>query len=159
MHSGNALPLPQRYGKKRRPPRNRNKYNYMRSYIKISGDLRALLRDNFKVTNKTIWQACAGLSDSELSRKIRQYALNHGGRWVTEVAFAPSCNTKHLSDGSFIQEFANGVSVIFSNGRATILKNDNEVEIYEGVTLNVWGNVLSHAQAISEGNFETIISR
>lgn len=130
----------------------------MRSYIKITGNLRALLRDNFKVTNKTIWQACAGLSDSELSRKIRQYALTHGGRWVTEVDFVPSCNTKHFSDGSFIQEFANDVFVIFSSGRAAIFKNDNEVEAYEGVSLNVWGNVLLHAQAIAEGNFETMIN-
>ena len=131
----------------------------MRSYIKISRDLRSEIRNGFKVTDKTIWQACAGLSDSDLSRKIRQYALSHGGLWVKEVAFVPQCKTQHFADGSFIQEFANGVSVLFCNGRAVIRQNDNDMDIYEGVTLNAWGNVLCHAQAIAEGNFETMISR
>lgn len=121
----------------------------MRSYIKISGDLRAQLRKGFNVTNKTVWQACAGLSDSDLSRKIRQYALAHGGQWVKEVAFVPQCKTQHFADGSFIQEFANGVSVIFSNGKATIRQNENDVDTYEGVTLNAWGNVLYQAQALA----------
>lgn len=131
----------------------------MRSYIKISRGLRAEMRNGFKVTDKTIWQACAGLSDSELSRKIRQYALSHGGQWVKEVAFVPKCNTRHFEDGSFIQEFNNGVSVLFSNGRAVIRHNENDLDTYEGVTLNAWGNILCHAQALAEGNFDTMISR
>lgn len=131
----------------------------MRSYIKLSEDLRAKICKRFKVTRKTVWQACAGLSNSDLSRKIRQYALSNGGQWVKEIAFIPECRTRHSADGSWIQEFANGVEVLFTGNKAIIRLNGQPMDTYENVTLNTWGNVLFHAQAIAEGNFDARIAQ
>jgi len=128
----------------------------MRSYIKLSENLRAQICKRFKVTRKTVWQACAGLSNSDLSRKIRQYALSNGGQWVKEIAFIPECRTRHSADGSWIQEFANGVEVLFTGSKAVIRLAGKEIDSYENVTLKTWGNVLCQAQAVAEGQFEAM---
>ena len=129
----------------------------MRSYIKLSENLRAQICKRFKVTRKTVWQACAGLSNSDLSRKIRQYALSNGGQWVKEIAFIPECRTRHSADGSWIQEFANGVEVLFTGSKAVIRLAGKEIDSYENVTLKTWGNVLCQAQAVAEGHFEAMV--
>ncbi|MBP3202271.1 MAG: hypothetical protein J6M31_01520 [Bacteroidales bacterium] len=129
----------------------------MRSYIKLSENLRAQICKRFKVTRKTVWQACAGLSNSDLSRKIRQYALSNGGQWVKEIAFIPECRTRYSADGSWIQEFANGVEVLFTGSKAVIRLAGKEIDSYENVTLKTWGNVLCQAQAVAEGQFEAMV--
>ena len=129
----------------------------MRSYIKITEDLRAELCKGFKCTRQTVWKACAGLTDTDLSRKIRQYALSHGGQWVKEIAFIPECRTRHSADGSWIQEFANGVEVLFTGSKAVIRLAGKEIDSYENVTLKTWGNVLCQAQAVAEGQFKAMV--
>jgi hypothetical protein len=130
----------------------------MRSYIKLSPELRAATCAEFGVTRQTVWEACAYLRDTQRSKDIRAYVLAHGGQRVTEYNYVPACKVAHNSDGSWLQDFGNGVVVLLQGGAATIRKDDKDVDSYEGITLENWGNVLLQAQALSQGRHESLVN-
>ncbi len=124
----------------------------MRSYIKLSPELRAEIVAEFGVTRQTVWEACAYLRDAQRSKDIRAYALAHGGQKVVEYNCVPKCGISHDSSGGFVQDFGNGVLVLFSRGIATIRKDGRDVDSYEGITLESWGNLLMRAQTMAQGS-------
>lgn len=123
----------------------------MRSYIKLSPELRAAICAEFEISRQGVWEACNFLRNTQRSRDIRAYALSHGGQKVVEYNCVPKCGISHDSNGGFVQDFGNGVLVLFSRGIATIRKDDKDVDSYEGITLESWGNLLMRAQAMAQG--------
>ena len=129
----------------------------MRSYIKISEELRAELISHFNTTKMTIWRSCNYLQNSELGRRIRDYALGHGGVRMLESNYIPKCNIQHDSRGGWTQDFGNGVTVLFADRQAKICRGGQVVDTYSDITFETWGNILFEAQAMSDGSFERMI--
>ena len=129
----------------------------MRTYIKVNAELRNDLMSIFSLSRMSIWKALNGLTNSEKSNQVRQYAIDHGGRYVRED-FVPACKTVHHEDGSFIQQFAGGVSVQVTPKEAlvTIIRDEVELESFKDATLNDWGNILRLAQAYADGTADSI---
>lgn len=121
----------------------------MRSYIKVSNELRKELQVKFKKTRKSVYNALAYITTGESANSIREYALAHGGKYEEED-FTPNCITRHEGD-LMIQAFHCGVVVTTSkkDSRCVVTHNGLIIESYDGLTLRGWGNVLARAQALS----------
>lgn len=122
----------------------------MRTFIKVSDPLRGKLIREFGVSRTTVWKALNYLTRGERPDEIRRYALENGGS-IEEMGFLPNCRTEN-TDEEIIQTFAGGIQVRISikNSEARLLENGREIEHYESMTLQAWGNLLYHAQCMSE---------
>ena len=122
----------------------------MRIYIKVTDSLRRELASRFNVSKPTVWSALNYLTKSDLAEAIRQYALNHGGA-IEEQCFIPNCRTEY-TDTEMIQTFAGGIQVRIDrqDGGVRLLNGEKELESYEPMSLRAWGNLLHHAQKLSE---------
>lgn len=121
----------------------------MRSYIKVSNELRKELQVKFKKTRKSVYNALAYITTGESANSIREYALAHGGKYEEED-FIPNCNTRHEGD-LMIQTFPCGVEVIVSkkDSHCVVTQNGATIDSYDVLTLRGWGSVLAEAQALS----------
>ena len=121
----------------------------MRTYIKVSDPLRRDLMKRFKVTRASVWAALNYLTIGGRGPAIRQYALEHGGA-IVEEDFLPNCRTEHASD-EIIQSFPGGIQVRISmvDSSAKIILEGKEVERFDAITTQSWGNLLCHAQDLS----------
>lgn len=128
----------------------------MRTYIKVSDSLRNKLAQHFRISRVSVWSALNYLTHSKLSDEVRRYALENGGS-IEEEDFMPNCRTEHTDD-EIIQTFAGGIKVRMSkvNSEVTLFQDDKEIEHYEGMTLQAWGNLLYHAQTLSEKRISSI---
>ncbi|MGM9739833.1 MAG: hypothetical protein ACI3ZP_04440 [Candidatus Cryptobacteroides sp.] len=128
----------------------------MRTYIKVSDSLRNKLAQHFRISRVSVWSALNYLTHSKLSDEVRRYALENGGS-IEEEDFMPNCRTEHTDD-EIIQTFAGGIKVRMSkvNSAVTLFQDDKEMEHYEGMTLQAWGNLLYHAQTLSEKRISSI---
>lgn len=126
----------------------------MRIYIKVPDSLRQQLIREFKVSRVTVWSALNYLTGGEQPDSIRRYALDHGGA-IEEKEFIPNCRTEHTGD-EVVQTFAGGVQVRIcsADGSVRLLEDGKEVDRYERVTLQAWGNLLWRAQSMSEKRIE-----
>lgn len=122
----------------------------MRTFIKVSDPLRGKLIREFKVSRTTVWAALNYLTRGDRPDEIRRYALENGGS-IEEKDFLPNCRTEN-TDEEIIQTFAGGIQVRISikNSEARLLEDGREIEHYESMTLQAWGNLLYHAQCMSE---------
>lgn len=122
----------------------------MRIHIKVADNLRVELIEKFKLSKVSVWSALNYLTNSERAKSVRAYALAHGGS-IVDQDFIPNCRTEHTKD-EMIHTFAAGVQVIISkkNSSARILVDNVEQESYDDVTLDGWGNLMYHAQELSE---------
>ena len=122
----------------------------MRIYIKVTDSLRRDLASRFNVSKPTVWSALNYLTKSDLAEAIRQYALNHGGA-IEEQCFIPNCRTEY-TDTEMIQTFAGGIQdrIDRQDGGVRLLNGEKELESYEPMSLQAWGNLLHHAQKLSE---------
>ena len=116
----------------------------------MSDKNRRELTEKFQVSRKTVWCALNYITNSDLAKEIRTWALQHGGR-VEEEDFLPNCRTEHTED-AVIQTFAGGVQVRISkrNSGVDLLEDGQVSEHYDNVTIQAWGNLLHHAQLTSE---------
>ena len=121
----------------------------MRSYIKVSNELRKELQVKFKKTRKSVYNALAYITTGESANSIREYALAHGGKYEEED-FIPNCNTRYEGD-LMIHAFSCGIEVTVSikDSHCEVTRNGQTIESYDGLTLRGWGNVLAQAQALS----------
>ena len=126
----------------------------MRTYIKVSSSLRRDIVDRFGIDRISLWRSLSLLNNSGTAKCVRDYALAHGGRWVTEVSFIPNCETRHF-EGGFVQEFKNGIAVRCLGNKACILRDGRSVAEFTDVTLDAWGNVLVVAQSLASGMTES----
>lgn len=122
----------------------------MRTYIKVSDSLRNKIVQKFNVSRVSVWSALNYLTHSKLSDDVRRFALENGGS-IAEENFMPNCRTEHTAD-EIIQTFAGGIQVRISkvNSEVSMLEDGIEIEHYEDMTIQAWGNLLYHAQSLSE---------
>lgn len=129
----------------------------MRRYISVSTETRKALMKKYKVSSRTIWEACSFITRNKRGNDIRQDAMAMGGVYKEED-FLPNCRTEFLGSGGIKQTFPAKVEVFLENDTAVIRKNDKELERFDQVTLDGWGNILERAQRLSEtGMFEVVI--
>jgi len=121
----------------------------MRSYIKVSNELRKELQVKFKKTRKSVYNALAYITAGESANSIREYALAHGGKYEEED-FIPNCNTRHEGD-LMIQSFPCGVQITVSkkDSHCVVTQNGAAIDSYDAITIRGLGSVLAHAQALS----------
>ncbi|MBQ3722540.1 MAG: hypothetical protein II851_02410 [Bacteroidales bacterium] len=126
----------------------------MRTYIKVDAKLRKDLMSIFTMSRMGVWKALNGLTSSEKSSQVRQYALANGGRYVRED-FMPTCRTRE-TEGEIIQEFAGGITVIVDTKASTaVIKRGKFIlDSFDQVTLDMWSNILRMAQAYADGQEE-----
>ena len=122
----------------------------MRIYIRVPEGLRVELISKFGVSRPTVWAALNYLTNGDRPEAIRQYALLHGGS-IEERNFITNCRTAYTVD-EIIQTFPGGVQVRIDrhNSDVRVLQGDKVIESYSAVTLQAWGNLLFHAQMLSE---------
>lgn len=122
----------------------------MRTFIKVSDPLRRELIDKFKVTRTSVWAALNYITRGGNGPSIRRYALEHGGA-IVEENFIPNCRTEHTQQ-EMIQTFPAGIQVRISkvDSSAVIYLDGKELERHDELTLMAWGNLLYHAQELSE---------
>lgn len=122
----------------------------MRIFIKVADSLRLELAEKFHLSKVSIWSALNYLTYSDRAESVRRYALKHGGS-IVEQDFTPNCRIKHTTT-EIIQTFAGGIQVRINrqNSHARVLQDDTEIESYYNVTVQSWGNLLHHAQELSE---------
>lgn len=121
----------------------------MRTYIKVSDELRRKMWETFPVCKTTIWAALNYLTEGGRSNEIRAYALANGGKAVDED-FEPNCLTEH-SQFEMKQSFMGGVCVLLDkkSGAVTLRVPGEKDEVYRDLPIKAWGNVLARAQEIS----------
>lgn len=122
----------------------------MRTFIQVSGQLRRTIVEGFSVPRKAVWEALHFVSNSERARKIRSYALAHGGS-IQDEDFVPNCRTEHTAD-AMIQKFPGGIEVrISKNGKGVDLVENGEItDHYDDLPIQGWGSLMHHAQTLSE---------
>lgn len=122
----------------------------MRIFIKVTDGLRNEIVRKFKFSKVSVWSALNYLTNSAKAESVRRYALEHGGS-IVEQDFIPNCRTEHTEE-EMIQTFAGGIQVRMSkkNSDVRLLQDGAVQETYKGVNLQGWGNLLSHAQELSE---------
>lgn len=120
----------------------------MRRYISVSTETRKALMKKYKVSNRTIWEACSFITRNKRGDSIRRDAITLGWRYIEED-FLPNCRTEFLADGMH-QRFAAGVEVVLQENRMSILVPGRTTEYYYDVDTMSWGNILEKAQRIAE---------
>lgn len=131
----------------------------MTTYIRVSDALRKELSEVHNLSRVSVWAALNFLTSSERAEEVRKYALAHGGV-VVDKDFTPNCQTEHTQT-EIIQTFAGDVQVIVSkeDSHARVLVDGKEEESYDGLTMKGWGNLLRHAQDLSEARVGEAIRR
>lgn len=121
----------------------------MRTYIKVSDELRRKMWETFPVCKTTIWAALNFITEGGRSSEIRSYALANGGKVVDED-FEPNCLTEH-TQSEMRQSFMGGVCVLLDkkSGVVTLQVPGEKDEVFRDLPIKAWGNVLAHAQEIS----------
>lgn len=120
----------------------------MRRYIKVDNEVRDQLMKNYNVTRQTIWEALSFITRNDRGNSIRKDALAMGGEY-REENFVPNCRTE-FHEGGMRQTFAAGVEVVTEGNQMSLIILGEEVEHYDCVDLESWGNVLARAQGISD---------
>lgn len=132
-------------------------------YILVSNDDKKMLERIFDVTRQAVYLALNYKSNSELSQKIRNVALQQmGGRVIRELditnGWVPNCETTFDHDKSgvskVISTFSNDVQVVLDcyQNTATITQRGEEVRRYWNVAGSGWGNALFAAEQLSMAN-------
>jgi len=122
----------------------------MRNYIKVSQALRIEMAEKFNSCPRTVTNALSLITAGDKANAIRAYALEHGGKLVSDD-FIPNCSTTHTPD-RMIQTFPCGVvvTVFKGSGNGRLELNDSLVESYDKMTVDAWTNVLAKAQNLSD---------
>lgn len=120
----------------------------MRRYISVSTEVRRELMGKYKVSNRTIWEACSFITKNKRGNNIRHDAMQMGGLYKEEN-FIPNCRTEFRADGMH-QRFATGVEVVLHGKTLSIIVPGKDPEHYQDVDICSWGNVLERAQRIAE---------
>lgn len=122
----------------------------MRTFIQVSDGLRRDLMRKFTLSKVSIWSALNYLTFSERAKSVRRYALANGGR-IVEQDFLPNCSIQHTTE-EIIHSFPGEIVVRINRktSNAKVFQNGKEIESYEQISLDSWGNLLFHAQELSE---------
>lgn len=120
----------------------------MRTYIKVTNEMRAELVKSFGVTRKHVYESLNYKKNSPCAQRIRRKAFDLGGERVSEV-YTPDCKTEFLSGGRMMQTFANDVKVLFTGSDAVIFVAGKVEKEIKNVRLSTWTQVLKVAEGLS----------
>lgn len=132
----------------------------MGKYINCSTELRSHIMKTCGLSPAGFWKIMRFKSSSDNAIRIRRYAVEHGGK-LADSDFMPNCRTTHNADGTMIQDFGWGVSLLvdFKSSTIAVCKNSKVVEIHEQVTVSGWGDLTREAQTMAERRAAEMISR
>lgn len=93
------------------------------------------LTDVFRCTRRMVQGAISYERDSDLARRIRKAARQHG---CVEVRELPVVETLHDANGCMVQTLDNGVLLVFSKqfGWCRVYAGEHLVREYEGVMVS-----------------------
>lgn len=128
--------------------------------IKLPDEKKAHLRKTFGVSGVTVWKALNFITDSKLSRQIRQAAIQQGGEiehvTVLPEGFMPNCGTRYeRNEAGYVskieQLFPNDVLLEFDNRTCTakLLHGGEVVCRYDRVAIDDWCGIVWEAQSLS----------
>lgn len=109
----------------------------MAKRITLKAEDRKFVLSAMKVSSVALWKALTYRSDSDLSKRLRQLAMEHGGVVVDEIQ-EKDPTTLHDSDGWMRQYYANGASVEMckKDGHAEVWMRGQMVARYENVKVS-----------------------
>lgn len=103
--------------------------------IEVSKEVRENIEKVFGCSRMSVWRALSFTDHSEMSKRIRVYAIKNGG--VTVVT-APECETIHDANGYMRQWFTNGacIEVDKNSGHADVLdRHGRKMQEQDNVTI------------------------
>ena len=118
--------------------------------IKLTITERRALQARFNVGDNYILDVLGYRKDGPTARRIRQAALEMGGRYV-DPDFVPNCNTSYVG-GYITQTFSEGVVLRIerSTGNLTISHRDQVVEKVDNARMSDWQAAALKAQRLAE---------
>ena len=125
----------------------------MRTYIKVSEELRAELCERFGVNRISVWKALNYLTNKERPEAVRQYALEHGGQLIVEHT-VPNIESSIRERDRLIQSFGNGVVLVTSlkDSSSRLYKGNTLMLSADAVTVQGWGNMIEQAQQLAQNS-------
>ena len=89
--------------------------------IEVSKEVRENIEKVFGCSRMSVWRALSFTDHSEMSKRIRVYAIKNGG--VTLIT-APECETIHDANGYMRQWFTNGACI-------KVDKNSGHADVFD----------------------------
>ncbi len=108
--------------------------NQMRKQILTDNETKTFLMKAFKCSRQAVWQALNFKRDSEQARRIRQLALQRGGK-LTD-GYVPACETTHEEGGgTMTQAFGPRVKIVVhkDTGEISVFVDDRLKDSYRGL--------------------------
>ncbi|WP_418410856.1 hypothetical protein [Barnesiella intestinihominis] len=122
----------------------------MKKYIHITKEDRMFIMKALGVTERTVFNAIrfdSKRGDTELARKIRKLAMEHGGIVMVEI---PEIECLFDADGYMRQYLPNNTILEFSfeNGGCDVFHKGEKVRHYENVVVSNIKNIQNWALAL-----------
>ena len=123
----------------------------MRKYIDAPIGIRRSVAEAYNLSMVGVWKILNFRSDSKRAQEIRKYVLENGGK-IVDGSFMPNCRNVHNPDGTLIQDFGFGISLLidFKSGSIAECHDDRVVEVHHNVTIQSWGDLQMEAQGRAE---------
>ena len=123
----------------------------MRKYIDAPIEVRRAVAEAYKMSMMGVWKVLNFRIDSDKAKEIRKYVLANGGKMV-DGSFMPNCRNIKNADGTLIQDFGFGISLLidFKSGTIAECHDDRVVEVHHDVTIQGWGDLQMEAQGRAE---------
>jgi hypothetical protein len=121
----------------------------MKKEIVVSTEGRKKIMKAFGITHAAVSYALTFKRDSELSRRIRKFALQLGGM---EIPVYEDCETIHDANGKMIQDFGKGVQLICEKetGHCEIREGNVVLEEFHDIKLNQLDSIQRRAFGYAE---------
>lgn len=108
----------------------------MKKQILTDNETKTFLMKAFGCTRQQVWRALNFERNSDKARRIRQLALQRGGK-LTE-GYIPECETTHeTAERTMTQRFGRRVKIIadFNNGEVTVWVDGKKRDTYHDLTV------------------------
>lgn len=96
-----------------------------RKQIEVSKEVRGKMMRAFECSEPTVWRALNFVSTSDLSERMRKYAMLNGGVLLLIV---PATETVHDAEGYMRQYFPNGATLEANKADGTVRVYDRKGE-------------------------------
>lgn len=108
----------------------------MRKQILTDNETKTFLMKAFKCSRQQVWRALNFERNSDKARRIRQLALQRGGK-LTE-GYIPGCETMHdTAERTMTQTFGRRVKIVadFSGGDVTVWVDGEKRDTYSNLSI------------------------
>ena len=123
----------------------------MRKYIDAPIEIRRAVAEAYKMSMMGVWKVLNFRIDSDKAKEIRKFVLDNGGKMV-DGSFIPNCRNTKNNDGTLIQDFGFGVSLLIDFKSSTIAEchDGRVVDVHYDVTIQDWSDLQIEAQGRAE---------